>query len=119
MNLRSPLASVASTSSTSGAQGAVIPEDDRSAAVSAFGDHAFELVVFDGMVFGLHREAFVRWIERRTFGNCPRKHHAVVLQAKVVVQPAGRGASGRRIRDLFSARAALPAGAGVTSKRRL
>ena len=69
--------------------GASVPEQDDSCSV-AFGNHAFELAVFDWVVFDLHRKPLVSGIERGPFGHGPRHQHARVLQPQVVVQVTGK-----------------------------
>ncbi len=48
---------------------ALIPYDHFAAAVFAFGDGAFEISIFERMIFDLHRESLVAGIQRRPFGT--------------------------------------------------
>ena len=68
----------------------LIPYNHFAAAVLAFWDRAFELAVFEWMIFDLHRQAFIAGIERRTFGNSPGLQYTVDFETQVVVK-VGRG----------------------------
>ncbi len=59
---------------------ALIPNDHFAAAVFAFGDGAFEISIFEWMIFDLHRKALVAGIQRRAFWNRPRFQHAIDFQ---------------------------------------
>ena len=63
-----------------------IPHNHCSRAVIAFRDDSLEIRILDRVVFRLHCEALVLLIERGSFGHGPRLQHAVVLEAKVVME---------------------------------
>lgn len=64
---------------------ALVPDDHRTAAIFAFGDHALEVDIVEGMVLRLHRQPLVGRIERRTFRHRPAFQHAVDLKPQIVV----------------------------------
>src|SRR5438045_1863900 len=67
---------------------AVVPDDDVTAAVLAFGDDPFEIDVFDGMILDVHGEVTGFGITRDAFWDCPTDEHSVDLETKVVMQPS-------------------------------
>jgi hypothetical protein len=69
---------------------AVVPHDHGAGTVLLRRDGAFEGAVRDRMVFDMDRHALVPGVEAGAFRHGPREHHAVELQAKVVVQARGR-----------------------------
>ncbi len=69
---------------------AAIPHDDFAGAVLLRRNRAFKRGVLEGVIFGLHRQAFDGGIERRPFGNGPRLEHAIQFEAEVVMQSPGR-----------------------------
>ncbi len=69
---------------------AAVPQHDGAAAVLAFRDRAFEFVVFDRVVFDLDGEPLLARHQGRTARHRPALHHAVELEAQVVVQPRRR-----------------------------
>ena len=71
------------------------------------------------MVFGLHGEAFVCRIEDGPLGTAQESMHAVMLQAEIVMQAARAVLWTTNSRAFLRDRFSLPAGSGVTSKRRL
>ncbi len=73
-----------------GCPGSAVPDHHRAAAVFAFGDGAFESVVFDGMILDVNGETFVVGVKARAARDRPALHHAVELKAQIVVQPPGR-----------------------------
>ena len=88
VNLRSPLASAAPTSSTSGCPRCRDPKSSPYLRRTRLRGSRLRTGCIDRVVFGLHGKAFVRRIERWTFGNSPGKHDAVVLQTEIIMQPA-------------------------------
>src|SRR5882724_13548168 len=48
-----------------------VPDHNRTRAVVAFGNDAFEAEIGNGVIFDLHGEALVVGIERGTFGDGP------------------------------------------------
>ena len=92
---------------------ATIPDHHRAAAIFALRNGAFERVVFDRMVFDVNGKTLFGGIEAGAAGDRPALHHAVELEAKVVMQPgrvvflddvaaaaAGRLAAARLGRDI-------------------
>ena len=47
----------------------LIPKHDRSAAIFAFGNDAFEIAILQRMVLDMHGQPLHGWIERGTFRN--------------------------------------------------
>ena len=66
--------------------GAAVPEHDRPAAVFTGGNRSLERVVLDGVILDFHREPSLRRVERRALRDGPALHHAVELEAKVVME---------------------------------
>src|SRR5260370_32958784 len=69
---------------------AAIPDHHGAAAVFAARDGAFELVVFDRMIFDMNGESLVVWVEARAARHRPAFHDAVELKPQIVVQPPRR-----------------------------
>src|SRR5206468_1548661 len=67
-----------------------IPDDGRSRAVAALGDHTLEVGVLDGMVFDVDGQAPLAVADRRALGHRPAGEHAVDLEPQVVVEPPRR-----------------------------
>ncbi len=57
-----------------------IPDDHRPAAIFALRDHAFEVDIFERMIFGLDRQPLVVGIERGAFRHRPALEHITDLQ---------------------------------------
>src|SRR3954447_20964597 len=74
---------------TLGLPPATVPDQHGAAAIFAFRDGAFELVVFDRMVFDLHREPLLARHQTRAPRRRPALHHAVEFEPQIVVQPGG------------------------------
>ena len=68
---------------------AAVPDHDGSAAVLAFRDDAFEVGVFDGVVFDVNGKATLAGIEARTSWNGPAFQDAVEFNAEIVMEPRG------------------------------
>src|SRR6266581_5658213 len=68
---------------------AVVPNDDLARAIVAFWNHAFEITVIDGMIFGQHGEALLGGVQTGTLRNGPRAEHAFHFEPEIVVQPRG------------------------------
>ncbi len=68
---------------------AEIPEHHGSPAVLALGDCAFEVAVFDGVVFYLDGEALVGGEIARSFGDGPAFQHAIPRKPKIIVEARG------------------------------
>ena len=68
---------------------AEIPQHHGSAAILALGDGAFEVSVFDGMVFHLDGETLVGGQIARSFGDGPAFEYAIPGEAEIVVQMRG------------------------------
>ena len=66
--------------------GPAVPQHDGAAAVLAGGDRPLERVVLDRVILDLHGEAPLRRIERRPLRHRPALHHAVELEAEIVVE---------------------------------
>ncbi len=69
--------------------GSLIPDHHRAAAILAFGDGSLEAAVFDGVVFDLDGEAFIRDNVAGAFGHRPALEDAAPAQAKIVVEARG------------------------------
>ena len=98
--------------------GASVPDHDRAAAVFALRDHALERGVVERMILDLNGQRLHRWVEAGPLRHRPAFERAVVLQAEVVVQPAG----GVLLNDELPASADFvspPGGSGVFLKSRL
>lgn len=65
---------------------ASIPYERWTCSVLSFRDHAFEILVFERMVFYHHREPFIVRIHAWTFGNRPAFQYSVKLQPEIVMQ---------------------------------
>jgi len=68
---------------------AAVPQHHAARSVVARRDVAFEIAVFDGVVFHVRGEMLHRGVERRPLGHGPRLQHAIHLQPEIVVQPRG------------------------------
>src|SRR5436190_11693761 len=84
-----------------------VPDDHVTTAVLPRRNYAFEIEVFDRVVFHVHREMLRARVQRRALRHRPTHEDAVHFQAKVVVQAPGpmalhdesRRTSTRRIGD--------------------
>src|SRR3954464_14148962 len=65
---------------------AAVPDQHGAAAIFAFRDGAFELVVFDRMVFDLHREPLLARYQAWPARHRPALHHTVEFEPQIVVQ---------------------------------
>src|ERR1019366_6238865 len=81
---------------------AAIPDHDRAATVLTLGDRALERVVFDRMILDMDGQPLLTRHQARSAGDGPAFHHAVELQAQIVVQAA----SGMLLDDIAAARGA-------------
>ena len=72
------------------AEPAAIPDDGRSRAVAALGDHALEVGVFDGMVLDVDRQPPLAVPDRWALGHRPAHEHTVDLEPQIVVEPPRR-----------------------------
>src|SRR5829696_5943698 len=70
-----------------GLPGAAVPDHHSPAAIFTLGNGAFELVVFDGMIFDMDGEPLFARNEARAAGHRPAFHYAVELKSQVVMQP--------------------------------
>jgi hypothetical protein len=70
--------------------GPAIPNHHCAAAVLSLWNRAFEFVVFDRMIFDLHRQPLFARHQAWPARNRPALHHAIELKAKVIMQPRGR-----------------------------
>ena len=123
-NFRSPRAICSSTGRVAEQfPRAAVPQHDAARAVISGRDVAFEVAVFERMVFHLGGQVLGERLERRAFGNRPGNQRAVDLQAEIVMQARGivplhvearRGAGGTRLPALVSG-----GGSGVFSNLRL
>src|ERR1035437_9103955 len=68
---------------------AAVPQHHAARSVVARRDVAFEIAVFDGVVFYVRGEMLHRGVERRPLRHGPRLQHAIHLQPEIVVQPRG------------------------------
>ena len=68
-----------------GLPSAMIPPADGAGAVFALGDFAFEVGVFERMVFDFDREASFAWLGAGSFRNGPALQDAFELEAEIVV----------------------------------
>src|ERR1700757_4661947 len=68
---------------------AIVPDDDRAAAILALGDRALKISIFEGMILDRDRKAFFARIEARAAGDRPALQDAVQRQPEVVMQPRG------------------------------
>ena len=64
-----------------------IPDHHGASAVVTFRDGAFKVEVRDGMIFHLHGQTLVGWVEGRTFGDSPGFKHTADLEPEIVMQP--------------------------------
>src|ERR1700733_3837956 len=64
----------------------IVPNDDRAAAVFAFGDRALEIGIFQRMVFDRDGKALLAWGQARTASHRPAFEDTVQREAEVVVQ---------------------------------
>ena len=97
---------------------ALVPHDDRAAAIFALGDRALEIGIFQRVVFDRDGEALLARDQARAAGHRPALEHAVQREAEIVVQP------GRVMllhdKDIAAPRAArAPLGSAVAAKLRL
>ena len=69
--------------------GPPVPDHDRAGAIFAFGDHALEAAILQGMVLDLNRKALLAGDEARAFGHGPALQHSVQLEAEIIVKPPG------------------------------
>ena len=67
-----------------------VPHDHLAGAIVALGDDAFEIAVLDRMILDHHGKPFVRGIERRSLGYCPRTEDTLHLETEIVMEPGGR-----------------------------
>src|SRR5262245_40794264 len=67
---------------------AAIPDHDGAAPIFSLRDGAFELVVFDRMIFHLDGQPLLAGYEARTAGHRPALHHTVELEPQIVMQAA-------------------------------
>ena len=70
-------------------ESAAVPKHHAACAVVAGRNVAFEIAIFERMIFHVSREVLGAGIEGRPFGNGPRFQHAVDFEAEVVVQAGG------------------------------
>ncbi len=67
-----------------------VPDQHGAAAILTLRDDALEAVVLDGVVLGVHGQAPLPGDKARAAGDCPALHHAVKLEAEVVMQAPRR-----------------------------
>src|SRR4029077_3436197 len=67
-----------------------VPDQHRAAAILAFRDRAFEIVVFDRVILDVHGEAFFARHQARPARHRPALHHAVEFEPQIVMQPCRR-----------------------------
>ena len=90
-NLMSPLSrerSKSSADSSDPLERPDVPEHHRTRPVSR-GDDALEFAVVDGVILGLHSQAFLGRIQAWASGHRPRQEHPVVLQPGVEMHSRG------------------------------
>ena len=68
---------------------AAIPHHHCAAAILALWDDAFEVFVFDRVIFNFYGKMFFTSLPRKPFWQRPRLQHPFHLQAEIVVQTAG------------------------------
>ena len=66
-----------------------VPDDHVARPVLAPRNDALEIQVLDRVVFDLHGQPPLPWVERRAFGHGPADEDAVDLESEVVVQSGG------------------------------
>jgi len=66
--------------------GAEVPHHDRAATILAFGNSAFKIAVFDGVVFDLNGKTFVGGEIARAFRNGPAFEDAIPGETEIVVK---------------------------------
>ena len=67
---------------------ATVPNHHRTRTIIALRNDSFEIGVAHGVIFSLHRHAFIGGIQRGPFGNSPGLERTVDGQAKIVMQAA-------------------------------
>src|SRR5207248_11071828 len=65
-----------------------VPNHHCAAAILPLRNNAFEVLVFDRMIFHFHGEMFFASLPRKSFWQRPRFKHAFHLQTEIVVQTA-------------------------------
>ena len=69
--------------------GPAVPNHHCAAAVLAFRNDAFEVLVFDRMIFHFHGEMFFASVPGQPFRQRPRFQHFFHLETEIIVQTAG------------------------------
>ena len=69
--------------------GPAVPDLDRAGAVVPLRDLTLEGRVLERVVFDVHGEVLGARVHRHAFRHGPAREHALALEAKVVVKPAG------------------------------
>ena len=65
----------------------LVPDDDRAAAVFAFGDCALEVAIFERVVLDRDRQTFFARHQARAARDRPALEHPVQREAEIVVEP--------------------------------
>src|SRR5688572_20363970 len=91
-----------------------IPDEDAAASVFAFGNNAFEVGVFDRVIFRLRRQpAFARH-QARPLRNSPALQDAIELEPEIVVERSGGVLLNYEAEDLaVGSSVAVPGGLGA------
>ncbi len=70
--------------------GTAVPHHDRSAAILALRNHAFEIAIFERVVFDMNRQPLLAGDEARPLRHRPALQDAIELKAEIVVEAARR-----------------------------